>query len=137
MDYYKLPEEYGEGFLNAGTIKGITGASALAEYISFKLGGAVRYIDSGDPIEKIAVCGGAGGEFFPEAKAAGCTALITGDADHHDFLDAAALGVSLFAAGHFETEVPVTDVIFKLLSEKCTEVEFILYPKENSILTVK
>ncbi|MCH5198482.1 MAG: Nif3-like dinuclear metal center hexameric protein [Oscillospiraceae bacterium] len=136
MDYSKLPEEYGEGYMNAGVIKNISSAHQLAQYTAKKLNAAVRFIDAGEPIEKIAVCSGSGGHFYADAKAAGCTALITGDADHHDFLDAASAGVSLIAAGHFETEVPVTDTLFNLLTEKFLNAEFILQPKFNSILTV-
>ncbi|MBQ7638509.1 MAG: Nif3-like dinuclear metal center hexameric protein [Clostridia bacterium] len=137
MDYEKLPEEYAEGFLNCGFINGADSAEKLAGYVSEKLRGPVRYIDSGVPIKKIAVCCGAGGEFHSDAKAAGCSALITGDADHHDFLDAAAEGVSLFAAGHYETEYPVTEALFSRLSEAFPETDFMLYPKLDPILTVK
>ncbi len=133
MRYEKPAEPFGEGFLNVGEINGIPDAAALAEYLRARLGGPVRYIDSGAPIGRIAVCCGAGGELYAEAARAGCTALITGDADHHDFLDAAACGVSLFAAGHYETEIPVVEKLRAVLTSAFPAVAFDTYRNMNPI----
>ncbi len=67
----------------------------------------VKLYDSGKPVRKIAVCGGAGGEYIPDAFNAGCDTFITGEAKHHEFLDAANFKINLMVAGHFSTEVPV------------------------------
>lgn len=136
MDYEKLPPEYAEGFLNAGTIPGVTTAEGLAAHIAEKLHAAVRFTDAGTPIGRIGVCSGAGADEFAEAKRAGCSALITGDASYHDFLDAKAAGVSLFAAGHFETEIVIVDVLLKKLSAAFPSVEFIPSERACPIQTV-
>jgi dinuclear metal center YbgI/SA1388 family protein len=136
MDYEKLSPEYAEGFLNAGTIPGIGTAEALAAYIAKKLHAAVRFTDAGTPIGKIGVCSGAGADEFAEAKRAGCTALITGDASYHDFLDAKAAGVSLFAAGHYETEIVVVEALIRKLSAAFPDVAFIPSERANPVQTV-
>lgn len=136
LEYVKFGEEIAEGFLNTGTIVQALSVPALAKYIAERLGGAVRYIDGGEPISRIAVCSGAGGDLATAAKASGCNTLITGDADHHDFLDAAAIGVSLFAAGHHETEVLITKKLYAQLSEAFPSVAFLEFTNRNPIKTV-
>ncbi|MBQ6065287.1 MAG: Nif3-like dinuclear metal center hexameric protein [Clostridia bacterium] len=136
MTYEKLPDDYAEGFLNVGTIDGIDAAEELANHIAERLNAAVRYADAGVPIGKIGVCSGAGADEFAEAQRAGCTAMVTGDASYHDFLDAKAAGVSLFAAGHFETEIVIVDVLIRKLSAAFPSVEFLPSERENPVKTV-
>lgn len=133
--YEKCAEDIGEGFLNVGTFDMPFTAAETASLLKNRLGGSVRYMDGGKPIRKAAVCAGAGGEFYQEAAMLGCDALITGDADHHDFLDAASLHVALFAAGHFETEIPVIGVLAKKLSERFPDIVFLEFPGKNTIIS--
>ncbi len=151
MDYEKADASFGGGFLNVGTLKNCKTGTDLANHLHQKLHGAVRF-NSNNSIGKIAVCAGAGGEFYADAKAAGCNTLITGDADHHDFLDAAEAGVALFAAGHYETEIPI---VYKLAASlerqflkdnndrqslfadnEPANAAIIVYPYTNSINTI-
>ena len=89
-------------------------AKALAGYVSQRLGAPVRFCDAGKPIQTIALCGGDGTHFLEEAY--GVTdAYLTGDAGHHDFLDAMQNGLSLFAAGHYETEILVIPALAERL----------------------
>ena len=136
MEYEKCPDTLAEGFLNIGNFSETYSAAGLAAFLSEKLGGAVRYINVGEEIRTVAVCTGAGGEFAAQAREAGYSALITGDADHHDFLDAAAIGVSLFAAGHHETEVPIVHKLCTMLTAAFEQVEFIEYTNVCPIKTV-
>ena len=57
------------------------------------------------PINRIAFCGGAGADLWPNAKAAGAQAYLTSEIKHHHFLDAADQ-LLLVEAGHAETEIP-------------------------------
>lgn len=88
-----------------------TDADTLAKLVCDKLATGVRLADSGRPIKKVAVCGGAGGDFIGAVADSGCDAYVTGDVSHHEFLDALALGLTVIAAGHFETENPVMAVL--------------------------
>ena len=55
-------------------------------------------------IERLAIVSGAGGDFIPEALAAGAQALLTGEAPERSMADAREAGIHLFAAGHYATE---------------------------------
>ncbi len=104
-------------FLKIGEIEPAT-ADAFAEEIKASLGGAVTYTDSGRVIKKVAICSGSGGDLVAAAAQAGADALLTGEAKHHHYLEANALGISLFSAGHFETENVVLDYLKTALKEK-------------------
>lgn len=99
-------EEGEAAMLRTAQIPAATG-QALAAHTAAALHTTVRLADTGKPIRRVAVVGGAGADFLADAAGAGMDALITGDASHHDFLDALQCGLTLIAAGHFETEQPV------------------------------
>ena len=136
LDYLKCGDEFGDGFLNICTFNKATQPNDAAELLKHRLGGHVRFIDGCKPITRAAVCAGAGGEYYKEAAFAGCEALITGDADHHDFLDAAALGVTLLAAGHYETEYPIVPVLAQKLTDRFPDIDFLRFPQNNTIRTI-
>ena len=116
--------------LRLGTVEKTT-AKELADIIAKKLGTTVRYADAGRPIKKIAICTGAGCSLI---EAAGnIDAFITGDASHHNFLDCIQSGITLIAAGHYETEIVVVPVIVKKLSEQFPEIEIIDLKQDNPI----
>lgn len=83
----------------------------LARLCEQKLGSPVRLAAAPHEIHSVAVVGGSGASFLPQAIQAGAQCLITGDAGHHDGLDALAAGISLIAAGHFATEYPVVPAL--------------------------
>ena len=128
--------EYDE-FLNTGTLENELSPAEFALLLKVKLGGAVRFNDEGGKVKKIAFCSGAGGEYAPLAAKCGCDALLTGDASHHHFLDAKEAGICLFAAGHFETENPVTSFLYAALCEQYTsELEIVKYEGTSPIITL-
>ena len=90
----------------------------------------VKYTDSGMPVQRLAVISGAGGSLFEEAIAMGADCLLTGEANHHHACDAARLGLSLIAAGHYATEFPVTAAVAEKLRAAFPEVE-VLVSTEN------
>jgi dinuclear metal center YbgI/SA1388 family protein len=97
-------------------------AKALADDISQKLG-RVRYVDAGKPIRTLALCGGEGCHFLDEVYAH-ADAFLTGDAGHHDFLDAVRHGLALLAAGHFETEIHIVPALAEKLRAAFPPVEW-------------
>lgn len=116
--------------LRLGRVKRTT-AEGLSADIAEKLGTRVRYADAGKPIEKIAICTGSGCSLIKEAG--NIDAFITGDASHHNFLDALQSGITLIAAGHFETEIVVVEALVKRLQEQFPDVEIIDLKQENPI----
>ena len=78
----------------------------------------LRYADAGKPVYRVAVGGGACGEYADAAAAAGCDTFVTADLNYHAFLDAAGKGINLIDAGHFPTEDPVCRVLIAYLQEQ-------------------
>lgn len=116
--------------LRLGTVEPTT-AENLAGKIAKTLNTKVRYADAGRKIEKIAICTGAGCSLI---EAAGeIDAFITGDASHHNFLDCIQAGITLIAAGHYETEIVVVPVLVKKLQAQFPDIEIIDIKQENPI----
>ena len=70
---------------------------------------SLRYVGDPDaPVERVAVCGGAGSDFIGSAQSAGADAYVTADVTYHTFfnvLDASGTPqMALIDPGHYETE---------------------------------
>jgi putative NIF3 family GTP cyclohydrolase 1 type 2 len=61
--------------------------------------------DPGAKMERIAVCGGAGGSVLAAARVK-ADLIVTGDITYHHYLDSP---IPIIDAGHFYTEYPVLD----------------------------
>lgn len=100
---------------------------ALPEFVrlvSKALGcNGVRYADAGKPVHRVAVGGGACGEFEDAAIAAGCDTFVTSDLSYHQFVDARVKGVNLIDAGHFPTEDPVCGKVIAFLSRRFPDLQ--------------
>jgi dinuclear metal center YbgI/SA1388 family protein len=71
----------------------------------------------GRTIQKIAVCGGAGGFLLGDAIRQGADVFITADYKYHEFFDADNQ-IIICDIGHYESEVYTKDLIVRYLSEK-------------------
>ncbi len=116
--------------LQGGDVSPIT-AENFAKHIKDTLGGTVKYVDGGKKIEKVLVCSGSGGEFISEAIKGGFDALVTADIKHHQFLEAADYGISLFDGGHFNTEDVVVEPLSETLAKEFENIKFITTHKTN------
>jgi dinuclear metal center YbgI/SA1388 family protein len=85
--------------------------------------GIIRYVDSGNINNKIALCSGSGGSSFKIAHSLSCNALITGDVKHDQFIEAKNIGITLIDAGHFHTETICLDYLLKKIKEKFSDLE--------------
>lgn len=72
---------------------------------------------TGRPVERVAVCGGAGSFLISNALSAGANFYVTSDVKYHEFFDA---NDQLVVAdiGHFESEQFTIDLLFEVLREK-------------------
>ena len=100
-----------------GTLKCEIPLVEFTRFVIESLGcNGLRYTDCGKPVHRVAVGGGACGDYIPQAIAAGCGTFVTSDLRYHDFLDTTAL--NLIDAGHFPTEdvicVPLADYLQKV-----------------------
>ncbi len=109
-----------------------TEADALAMLVADRLSTGVQVADCGKTIDTVALCGGAGGDFLHAVAESGCDAYITGEAKHHEFLAAYELGITLIAAGHFETENPVVAVLANRIKENF-ECEVEIIPQKSPV----
>lgn len=93
----------------------------LVELLHERFGAkTVRTNVSGDEdcaVRRIALCGGAGGEFIDAAAAAGAQAYITADLRYHDLAEHRN-GPAIFDIGHFESEECAKDIFYNLLCKK-------------------
>ena len=74
--------------------------------------------DADTVIRRVAMCGGAGGEYIPKAISMGAQAYISADIRYHDFVDYDGK-ILLIDAGHYETEAAITTVISDLIKKEC------------------
>lgn len=92
-----------------GRLGVLPGAVSLAEFAGtvkkVLRAECVRY--GGNPearVERVAVCGGSGGDLWPLARQKGADVLVTGDVRYHAARDMLAAGMNFIDAGHFATE---------------------------------
>ena len=86
----------------------------------------LRYYSAGKRVKKLAVMGGAGGDFVSLAFEKGCDTYVTADIKYNRFLEAAEMGINLIDADHFCTENPVMPVMKNRLSAAFPDVCFAL-----------
>ena len=68
-------------------------------------------------VRRVALCGGSGSEFIPDAIAAKADLYLTADLKYHDFQRAEGR-IILADAGHYETEQFAKEIISRVISEK-------------------
>ncbi len=121
LDVYPVdgyPE--GCGYGRVGALAGPLSPEALRGHVSESLSFPARLVADPEParrIERVAVLGGSGGPFIPQAAASGADAYITGDLDYHDALLAESLGLTAIDAGHAATELPSLGPLARRLGE--------------------
>ncbi len=117
----KETEVFADGCGRIGNIEPTT-AENLAELCKTKFGAGVRCAKADKTIKRLAVVSGSGGSYFEEALNLGADALVTGEAGHHNALDAKRLGITLIAAGHHATEAPILPVLAQQIKNAFAEV---------------
>lgn len=137
LDFIKEPDTVCEGFLNTAVLRKPMSAEELAVYIRCHMGCIVNYCDSGYPVTKVGICSGAGADFIRDSIKLGCNGFITGEASYHEFIDAAASGVSLFAAGHYETEAIVVSQLAQKLRNTFNNTVFLEFLPGSTVITEK
>ena len=101
---------FADGCGRIGTVDE-TSAAALAAFCQKTLGPGVHYVEAGRPVRCLAEVSGAGGSYWQEAMALGADCLVTGEAAHHNGIDAKRCGFGLVVAGHWGTEHPIAAVL--------------------------
>lgn len=116
---------YPEDFLLTGKLPFEMSVKEFSLYVKEKLGAVcVLYTDSQKTLKTVAMCSGAGGDFYALAKEKGADVFLTGEAKHHEFLDTHK-DLPLVTAGHFHTEDVVITPLREKLQKEFPQVEFI------------
>lgn len=114
--------------LENGMRIGETRCKTLGEFREFAghaLCAPVRcYGESDRTVEKVALLGGAGEDFWPQAKAAGADVYLTGECAHHKAWDAYLSGLCVLEAGHAATELPAIDLLAEGLQKAANGVQW-------------
>lgn len=113
---------YGIG--RVGTAPGHFYLPEFAAFVRERLDAqGLRLEDTGRPVRRVAVGGGACGDMLEDVLRLGCDTFVTADVKYNVFLDARAMGINLIDAGHFSTENVVCPVLIDWLSRAFREVE--------------
>ena len=119
----RLSETGEEAMVYVGDLPVQMTARDLAELASEALGTFVSVSLPDKELYTVAVCGGAGGSFWPSLIGQNIDALLTGEVKHHDFVDAKLEDISLLAAGHYETETISMPVLMNFILQEFPTLE--------------
>jgi dinuclear metal center YbgI/SA1388 family protein len=125
--YDLLPRANREGVIGFGRVGDLPGSLTAVEIIDLVkerlrvdsvrlIGMSAGAGDGGDVgaaarAWRVAVCGGSGFGFYPDALRAGVDVYVTGDVRYHEAREAELAGLPVIDAGHFATERPVLPVM--------------------------
>ena len=118
----KILKAEGDGSFGLGYIGELPVAEGALDFlnrIKQELGiGCIRHtrFEAERKIKKIALCGGSGSEFIPDAIANQVDIYLTGDIKYHQFFEVKN-GLILADIGHFESEQYIKDVFFDIVSK--------------------
>ena len=118
-DIQILDEEPGGYGLGAvGNLPEPMGGVEFIEYVKSKFGLKVARCSHIPevPVERVAMCGGAGGSLIENALRAGAQAYLCGDISYHHFFT--TKNFMVIDIGHFEGEVEIVEILFSLLKKK-------------------
>lgn len=114
--------------LENGMRVGESGEVDLGDFRRFaenQLGGPVRcYGEADRKVCRVAVLGGAGGDFAPQALTAGADVYLTGEIAHHKAWDAYQSGLCILEAGHAATELPAIEMLAEGLQNAANGVQW-------------
>lgn len=105
------------GLLRGGVIPSVSPAAFAAQVKEALHCQGVRYACGNRPVARVAVGGGSCSDALLRVAALGYDAFVTADVKYNGFADAAALGITLVDAGHFQTEQPVCAMLAAKLRE--------------------
>lgn len=113
----KLPG--GDDILRVGELPGTMALPSFLRWVKAALSpNGIRFVNAGKDVRRVAVGGGACGDFWQAAADFGCDTLVTSDLKYNQFLDARAAGLTVIDAGHFPTEDIVCPVAAEYLRVK-------------------
>ncbi len=115
------------GLLRVGELPEQMKLPEFIPYVAEKLGsGGIKYTPAEKPIRTVAVCGGSGAEFYPDAMASGVDAYVTANVKHSWWLEIRRAGLCVLDAGHHCTENTVIAPLAERLARQFPETEILI-----------
>lgn len=109
----------GAGLGRVGTVAPTTAGAFAAQVREVLHAEHLAFLgDPQHPVRTVALCTGAGGEFFADARNAGADLYLTAEVKHHQALLARQQGLALLDAGHFATERPAVALLADYLQQQ-------------------
>lgn len=117
-------KSFGEGSMGRiGTLSSPIPLADFAASVKSSLScDVVSYAGEGDSY-RIAVLGGDGKDFIPDAIAEGADTFVSGSISYNVMLDAPEMGINVIEAGHFHTENPLLNSYERILREICPDAD--------------
>lgn len=126
-----------------GTDNGAWGLGAVGDFVDekrladcmrlakerWRLSSCTGFGDESAPVRRVAVGGGACGDFWPDALGAGADVFITSDMPYHHRNDSLAMGLSLVIADHGEMERVSLEALKELVTRE-TGLDAVLLKEE-------
>lgn len=120
-----LNEQTGAWLGRIGTLPEPLSPEAFAAHVKSCLNAAsVKFAAAPRAIHTVALCSGSGADCLDAAISAGADTLLTSEVKQHEYLAAAAAGISIFDAGHFDTEDIVIEPLRDYLAKEIPDVHF-------------
>lgn len=100
-----------------GVLKEPMEATDFAAKVKAVLDAPFVLLSGSGKVERVALCGGEGGDFLEAARELGADLFLAGRIGYHRMLDAPEDGIITVEAGHYATEFPVCAYLKKLVLE--------------------
>ena len=112
------PVPFGEdGLGRIGTLNEEYELEVFADALKLALGAdSIKVSDGYNTVKKVAVVGGDGKDFVADALKMGADTYVSGRLSYNVMEDAAEMGINLIEAGHYYTELPITEYFSEIIS---------------------
>jgi dinuclear metal center YbgI/SA1388 family protein len=119
--YDLIPTENTFKGMGSGLIGSLTNPMASDDFLKYLKATmelqVIKFTPFGKPIQKIAICGGAGQFLLKQAIQQGVDAFISSDFKYHEFFDAEQK-LMIADIGHYESEKFTKELMFDLIMKK-------------------
>ncbi len=122
-------------YIRAGALPGAMTAGDFLSVVNSRLQTHARlYGDPQTALSRVAVGPGAIGEEYAAAVQAGAQAFVVGEIHHHDLIAAQATGLCVFEAGHYRTEQPGLEALYRRFAKAALDERWPVEPLLTALL---
>lgn len=112
-----------DGLGRIGTLSEEYELEIFADAVKLALGAdSIKLADGYNSVKRVAVVGGDGKDFVLDALKMGADTYVSGRLSYNVMEDAADMGINLIEAGHYFTELPITEVFSEIIAKLDSDV---------------